>query len=336
MHPDAYIDFAAGTPRPGDLNAAWIHGSESAKHNTDPDIQVHAYDEHTLILRQNMAVNYEAPFMFLLFGNTRAVLIDTGATASADFFPLRRVIDGLVAAWLAAHPRDGYGLLVLHTHPHGDHVAGDAQFADRPDTVVVGADRDSAWEFFGFDHDGGDGAGDGGSELAHVDLGGRVLECWPSPGHHDAAVTFYDPSTGLLLTGDTVYPGRLYIRDWPAFVRSIDRLIAFCGTHTVTHVLGCHIEMSREPGVDYPIFTTYQPDEPPLQMTGDQLRQIRRAIDEVDGRPGRHVFPGFILCVEGGQLARGRPDPGSRRGSARGASPRRGAPAGRPGRRSAA
>lgn len=305
MHPGAYIDFTAGTPRAGDLNAAWIHGSESAKHNTDPDIQVHAYDEHTLILRQNMAVNYEAPFMFLLFGNTRAVLIDTGATASAEFFPLRRVVDGLLAAWLAAHPRDGYGLLVLHTHPHGDHVAGDPQFADRPDTVLVGAERDRAWDFFGFKDDAGDGTfrdgavRDGAFQPARLDLGGRVLACWPSPGHHAAAVTFHDPYTGFLLTGDTVYPGRLYIQDWPAFVRTIDRLIEFCGTHTVTHVMGCHIEMSREPGVDYPIFTAHQPDEPPLQMTVEQLRQIRRAIDEVDGRPGRHVFPGFILCVEG-------------------------------------
>ena len=301
--PPDLIDFTAGRARSGDLEVAWIHGSESAKHNTDPDIQVHAYDRHTFILRQNMAVNYEAPFMFLLFGNARAVLIDTGATASADFFPLRRVVDGLVAAWLAAHPRDGYGLLVLHTHPHGDHVAGDAQFAGRPDTVLVDAARDNAWEFFGFTAAGAQAAGasdDGGAvQPAQVDLGGRVLACWPSPGHHNAAVTFYDPHTGFLLTGDTVYPGRLYIQDWPAFVSTIDRLIGFCATHPVTHVLGCHIEMSQQPGVDYPIFTTYQPDEPPLQMTVEQLRQIRRAIDEVGGRPGRHVFPGFILCLEG-------------------------------------
>lgn len=305
----AAIDFTSGAPRPGDLDVAWIHGSESAKHNTDPDIQVHAYDEHTFVLRQNMAVNYEAPFMFLLFGNTRAVLIDTGATESAEFFPLRRVIDDLMAAWLAAHPRDGYGLLVLHTHPHGDHVAGDAQFAGRPDTLVVDAERRSAWDFFGFTDDDGGGPADGGTDcgaeggagayqLARVDLGGRVLQCWPSPGHHNAAVTFYDPCTGLLLTGDTVYPGRLYIQDWPAFVRTIDRLIGFCAAHPVSHVLGCHIEMSREPGVDYPIYTTYQPDEPPLQLGAEQLQAIRRASDVVAGRPGRHVFPGFVLCLD--------------------------------------
>jgi glyoxylase-like metal-dependent hydrolase (beta-lactamase superfamily II) len=300
MGASAAIDFTSDVPRPGDLNVSWIHGSESAKHNTDPDIQVHAYDEHTFVLRQNMAVNYEAPFMFLLFGNARAVLIDTGATASAEFFPLRRVVDGLIDTWLAAHPREGYGLLVLHTHPHGDHVAGDAQFAGRPGTLVVDAEQRSAWEFFGFeDDDGGPAGGPAGAadRRAQVDLGGRVLECWPSPGHHSAAVTFYDPYTGILLTGDTVYPGRLYIHDWPAFVDTIDRLIRFCAAHPVSHVIGCHIEMSREPGVDYPIYTTHQPDEPPLQMSVEQLQELGRAIDVVGGRPGRHVFPGFVLCL---------------------------------------
>jgi hydroxyacylglutathione hydrolase len=59
------------------LDVSWIHGSPSARHNTDPEIQVHAYDEHTFILRQDMATNYEAPFLLLMFGNAKAVLIDT-------------------------------------------------------------------------------------------------------------------------------------------------------------------------------------------------------------------------------------------------------------------
>jgi len=71
----ANIDFADGAGVPN-LDVAWIHGSEAAKYNTDPDIQVHACDEHTYILRQNKAVHYEAPFMFLLFGAAKAVLLD--------------------------------------------------------------------------------------------------------------------------------------------------------------------------------------------------------------------------------------------------------------------
>ena len=86
------------------------------------------------------------------------------------------------------------------------------------------------------------------------------------------------------------------VDDWPAFTRTVDRLLAFSGTHTVTHVLRCHIEMTTEPGIDYPIRTTYQPDEPPLEMTVDHLRQIRAAIDAVGDRPRRHVFGAFVFC----------------------------------------
>ncbi|MFF2073979.1 MBL fold metallo-hydrolase [Kitasatospora sp. NPDC058162] len=283
---------AAGAPIARPLDVPWIHGSPSAKHNVDPEIQVHAYDEHTVILRQNKAVHYEAPFLFLLFGAERAVLIDTGATSQPEYFPLRETVDDLIAKWLARNPRDDYRLLVLHTHPHGDHIAGDGQFADRPATTLIGSDLPTAWAYFGFDRD--------PEATARIDLGGgRVLECLATPGHHEAAVTYYDPWTGFLLTGDTVYPGRLYIDDWPAFGRTVERLIAFTGERPVTYVLGCHIEMTREPGVDYPIRTTYQPDEPPLQLTVDHLHRIRAALTELGDRPRRHALDDLILWPNG-------------------------------------
>ncbi|MFF2141518.1 MBL fold metallo-hydrolase [Kitasatospora sp. NPDC058190] len=284
--------MAVGAPVARPLDVRWIHGSPSAKHNTDADIQVHEYDEHTVILRQNKAVNYEAPFLFLLFGAERAVLIDTGATAESEYFPLRATVDDLIAKWLTRNPRDEYRLLVLHTHPHGDHIAGDGQFADRPATTLVGADLPTAWPYFGFDRD--------AEAVARVDLGGgRVLECLATPGHHEAAVTYYDPWTGFLLTGDTVYPGRLYINDWPAFGRTVKRLVEFSESRPVTYVLGCHIEMTRTPGVDYPIRATYQPDEPPLQLTVDHLHRIRAAVAELGDRPRRHPLDDLILWPNG-------------------------------------
>jgi glyoxylase-like metal-dependent hydrolase (beta-lactamase superfamily II) len=283
--------FSPGTGVPG-LDVAWIHGSEAAKYNTDPDIQVHACDEHTYILRQNKAVHYEAPFMFLLFGAARAVLLDTGATASPEFFPLRRTVDSIIDGWLAAHPhRDGYGLLVLHTHGHDDHIAADGQFAGRPGTLLVGAERAAAWPYFGFDAE--------PESVAEIDLGGRVIDCLGTPGHHDAAVTYYDRYTGILFTGDTVYPGRLYVYDWPAFARSIDRLATWCARHPVSHLLGCHIEMTTTPGVDYPAGWTYQPDETPLQLTPDHLAQLQRTLRAHDLRPGRYVLPEMIITPAG-------------------------------------
>ncbi|MBK3562870.1 MBL fold metallo-hydrolase [Streptomyces sp. MBT62] len=282
------IDFTSGALEERPLDLRWIHGSPSAKHNTDPDIQVHAYNEHSYILRQNKAVHYEAPFLFLLFGNERVMLVDTGATESPEWFPLRRTIDGLIDDWLSRNPRQDYTLLVLHSHAHGDHIAGDAQFADRPQTVVVPADRAGSWPFFGFDRD--------PEGVARIDLGGRIVDCLATPGHHETAVTYHDPHTGWLLTGDTLYPGRLYVNDWPAFTRTAERLVDFAAARRVTHVLGCHIEMTRTPGVDYPVRTTYQPDEAPLPLTTDHLRELRQATRELNDQPGRHAYRDFIVC----------------------------------------
>jgi glyoxylase-like metal-dependent hydrolase (beta-lactamase superfamily II) len=133
------------------MDVRWIHGSESAKHNADPDIQIYRYDERTVILRQNMAVNCEAPFMFLLFGDDRALLIDAGATKEPEFFPLRQVVDSLISDFRLGNPRADYRLLILHTHSHYDHVAADVQFADRLDTTIIGAGMAEAWPYFGFD-----------------------------------------------------------------------------------------------------------------------------------------------------------------------------------------
>jgi hydroxyacylglutathione hydrolase len=187
-----------------------------------------------------------------------------------------------------ATSRDVYPLLVLHSHSHHDHIAGDGQFADRPATPVVDARLDAVAEYLGLTADLDRPAG--------LDLGGRALDCIASPGHDAAALDAY---TGLLLAGDTVYLGRLYVEDWTAFGATIDRLIAFAETHPVTRVLGCHIEMSNTPGVDHPIRTVYQPDEPPLEMTLDQMRDIRRAIGEIGDRLGRYVYPEFVIHHDG-------------------------------------
>jgi hydroxyacylglutathione hydrolase len=69
----------------------WIHGASQRTQCSDPAIQVHRSDRHTLILRVSKVVSFEAPFIFLLFGNQRAVLFDTGPSCSARRTPrLRR------------------------------------------------------------------------------------------------------------------------------------------------------------------------------------------------------------------------------------------------------
>jgi hydroxyacylglutathione hydrolase len=277
------IDFGAGAPVAGDLDVRWIHGARPGAADTDPGFQVHAYDRHTYVLRQSKTANYEGPFLYLLFGNERALLLDTGATADS---PLRSVVDGLMSDWLEANPRPDYQLVVAHTHGHGDHVAGDGLFADRPATTLVGREVEAVREFFGFT--------DWPAQVVTFDLGGRVLEITGIPGHHPASILIYDPWSGFLLTGDTFLPGRLYAPDYPEFALSMDRMVEFASARSVTHVMGCHVEMSRRPGRDYPIGTRYQPDEVPIQMTVEQLVAARDAA-KASTRPGVHKFDDFII-----------------------------------------
>lgn len=268
----------------GRLDVAWIHGSRSRRHRTDPPLQVHRYRDDTVIMRQSKDLTFEAPFLFLLFGAERGLLLDTGAVADGT---LRQAVDGLVADWLSKHPHPDYELVVAHTHGHGDHVAGDASFVDRPNTVLVGRSVEEVQAFFGFSA--------WPEQVVGYDLGGRRLELIGIPGHHPASIAMYDEPTGLLFTGDSVYPGRIYVADVPAFLDSMDRLVKFAQRWPVTHILGCHIEMSQRPGRDYFLGCRYQPDEPPLQMTVEQLEALQHAATLSSGRPGAHRFDEFVL-----------------------------------------
>ena len=190
--------------------ARWIHGVRNPRRATDPPLQVLRYDDQTFILRQSKAVHYEAPFIFLLVGEERALLLDTGATADPSLFPLRATVDGLIG------DRE---LVVAHTHSHGDHVAGDGQFAGRPATTVVGHAPDEVRAFFGFP--------DWPDAVVEFDLGGRVLEAIGAPGHHAAAVAFYDrgrrscsPATRSCPRGSTRTTTRPSWRRWTGSSRS--------------------------------------------------------------------------------------------------------------------
>lgn len=289
------------------LDVRWIHGSPPGG-PPDPPIQVHAVGADTFIMRQSKDLTFEAPFLYLLCGRERALLLDTGAVrlpegtagSGGEAAPgreaapggsappdgsVRATVDGLLAEREVASP--GYELVVAHTHGHGDHVAGDGQFAGRLHTTVVARDVAAVQKFFGFTS--------WPEEIVTFDLGGRELQVTGSPGHHAAAITVYDPVTGFLLTGDTIYPGRLYVQDMPAFVASVDRLAEFAAAHPVSHVLGCHIEMTRSGGRDYPIWCRYQPDEPPPEMSVAQLLAVRDAAHSVAERPGAHAFGDFII-----------------------------------------
>ena len=188
-------------PATGNLRFTWIHGSISAKANTDVRVQVHRYNEHTFILRQNPAIHWEAPFMYLLMGEERALLLDTGATEEAEYFPLRQVVDRVIARWQRANGVLKMPLLVMTLGSETSQIAALGQFENRPDTVVVGNDSVLRSKVLGNDW----------PNKGKLDLGGRVLDVLPTPGLDESAISVFDEWSGILFTGNTLYPGRLVI-----------------------------------------------------------------------------------------------------------------------------
>jgi glyoxylase-like metal-dependent hydrolase (beta-lactamase superfamily II) len=267
---------------PGGFPQVWINGGTNC--GFEPQIQVHQYNEDLYILRQSLCTNFEAPFIYLIFGQDKVLMQDTGATAS---LPIAATVYGIIDQWLTARGQDSIHLVVTHSHAHGDHVQGDAQFIGQPDTTVVGLSQAAVAQFFGISS--------WPTQIVQFDLGGRTIDVIPIPGHHPAHIALYERRTGLLLTGDTLYPGRLYISNFPAYMASTQRLVDFTAGVPVCWVLGTHIEMSSTPGVDFPIGSTHHPNEHPLQLTRDHLLELNQAIIDMQDDPHIEVHDEFII-----------------------------------------
>jgi glyoxylase-like metal-dependent hydrolase (beta-lactamase superfamily II) len=258
---------------PGSLPSDWKASGPNCTES--PDWQVHAYNEDFYILRESGCTNYEKPFLYLIFGSDKALLEDTGAGADVKTGPF--VMD-LLAKWSKLKKRPTPPpLLVVHSHGHGDHTSGDKQFQGLPGVEFVPAQVPEMQKAFGVAN-WPDGVG-------AIDLGGRILDVIPIPGHHAASVAYYDRSTGILLTGDSLYPGRLYVSDFPAFIASTRRLVDFSKDRPVAHILGTHIEQSSTPFVDYPRGTVYQPQEHSLDLSRGNLLELYDALVGLNGKP---------------------------------------------------
>ena len=68
----------------GSMDVHWNEGSPECANSPQPPLQVHQYNARTFILRENLCSTFEAPFMYLLFGQTRALLLDTGENHRSD------------------------------------------------------------------------------------------------------------------------------------------------------------------------------------------------------------------------------------------------------------
>ena len=203
--------------------------SQGSKCMEIPEWQVHEYNPNLYILRQSPCTDFEKPFIFLFFGKDKALLMDTGSRNGNLAPALRRTVKN----WLTRNGRPSIPLIVVHSHPHDDHTAGDAEVQAMHDPAMpvefVSADLEPTKHFWGIEH--------WPTDIGHVDLGSRVIDLVPIPGHSDVSVALYDRNTAILLAGDSLYPGRLYVRDFAAFQASTERLVRFTEGKPVAHIL---------------------------------------------------------------------------------------------------
>jgi glyoxylase-like metal-dependent hydrolase (beta-lactamase superfamily II) len=82
-----------------------------------------------------------------------------------------------------------------------------------------------------------------------IDLGGRTLRVWDTPGHSPCSISLYEDREGVLITGDLVKPGQpLFIQvptavfsDYGPSLRVLERIAAenevnwVCSGHTEPH-----------------------------------------------------------------------------------------------------
>jgi glyoxylase-like metal-dependent hydrolase (beta-lactamase superfamily II) len=181
---------------------------------------------------------FEEVISYLILGKKRAILFDTGMGIAS----IRKV-----TAKLTKLP-----IMVVNSHTHFDHTGGNAEFSDIADEDTAysrdnargqsnaysrdalspericgllppGVKRDAyairPWHITHWLHD--------GEKFA---LGERTLEVVFTPGHTPDSLMLLDRENGLLFTGDTFYPGPIYLftpeTDFAAYARSVARIAA--------------------------------------------------------------------------------------------------------------
>jgi glyoxylase-like metal-dependent hydrolase (beta-lactamase superfamily II) len=191
-----------------------------------------------------------------MFGSDKALLEDTGvARREADtngekVIPTAPVVMDLISQWAARKHRAPVPLVVIHSHAHGDHIAGDAQFQALPNVQVIAPTPAAIQQATGIST--------WPAGIGQLDLGGRIVDVIPFPGHNEASIALYDRLTGILLTGDSLYPGLLSVNQaelaifadstcgWPCLSASIRWRT--CSARTSPRSAAPHVDYVRGTG----------------------------------------------------------------------------------------
>lgn len=193
--------------------------------------------------------HWEETHCYLLIGQRRCLLIDTGLGICNIYDEVRKLTDMPVTA--------------VATHIHWDHVGGHAYFpdfyahADELDwlngkfplslqtvrkMVVDRCDLPEGYDVDTYQMSQGMPTGvlHGGET---IDIGGRQIQVLHTPGHSPGHMCFWECARGYLFTGDLIYKDTLFAyypsTDPAAYLRSLETVAAlpakrlFPGHHTL-------------------------------------------------------------------------------------------------------
>ena len=307
VYPDfAVVPRIANAPQPAVMQAGDGLGLQTGVLPTDwktggpncvtiPDWQIKEYNEDFYILRESGCVNPEKPFLYLMFGDKKALLEDTGVAmlmpdgSRGTVIPTAPVIADLMAKWAARKKHAQVPVVVIHSHSHSDHTAGDEQLRALPNVEYVAPKPEEIQKVAGI--------AKWPTDIGHIDLGGRIVDVIPIPGHDVASIALYDRLTGNMMTGDSLYPGLLSVseKDVAAYTASIQRLTDFASDHLVAHVLGTHIEQKNLPYLDFGRGTIYQVGEAPLELTRAHIFELNDAFISLHGQNKVVAMPDFTI-----------------------------------------
>jgi len=244
---------------------------------------------------------FEEAIGYLLTGNDKAVIIDTG-TGIGD---LKSVVNDLT----------DLPVMVVNTHTHFDHVGCNYQFNEiaifdnqegiermkngfSVERLKKSISGESVWKPLpaNFDEDNYHIPLVEPTMLLHegdiIDLGGRKLKVIYTPGHSPDSICLLDENNRLLFCGDTFFPGPLYAHaedvNFEDYIKSMDRLAEI--TDQFDYLCSGH----NDPWVKSEV----------IKRVADAFHEIKAGKGEYKEDNGlrRYDYEGFSVLIRSNQL----------------------------------